>query len=168
MTTYTSIESPLGDLTLTASGDLLTGLWFGDATPTGRRDDAEPIFSIARMQLDEYFAGARLTFDLPLAPAGTGFQKTVWQALLDIPYGVTVSYAELAEQIGNRKASRAVGLANGQNPIAIVIPCHRVIGANGKLVGYGGGLARKIALLDFEAAVRATGPQPFRMLGDDA
>ena len=101
-------------------------------------------------QLEDYFAGRRREFDLPLAPAGTPFQQRVWRALLDIPYGETISYGELASRIGNKAASRAVGLANGSNPISIVIPCHRVIGANGKLTGYGGGLPIKQQLLALE------------------
>ena len=101
-------------------------------------------------QLAEYFAGSRQDFDLPLRPQGTAFQQTVWQALLDIPYGTTESYGELARRIGQPTASRAVGLANGRNPISIVIPCHRVVGANGSLTGYGGGIERKRTLLDLE------------------
>jgi methylated-DNA-[protein]-cysteine S-methyltransferase len=101
-------------------------------------------------QLREYFAGQRADFDLPLAPEGTEFQRTVWRNLRDIPYGETISYGELAKRVGNPKASRAVGAANGQNPIPIVIPCHRVIGANGKLTGFGGGLPTKEALLALE------------------
>ena len=112
-----------------------------------QRDDA---FEDVIAQLTEYFAGRRRQFDLPLAPEGTPFQQRVWTALLDIPYGETISYGELASRIGQRSASRAVGLANGSNPLPIVIPCHRVIGANGKLTGYGGGLAIKERLLAHE------------------
>jgi methylated-DNA-[protein]-cysteine S-methyltransferase len=101
-------------------------------------------------QLTEYFDGRRRQFDLPLAPAGTPFQQRVWRALLDVPYGETISYGELASRIGQRSASRAVGLANGSNPLPIVIPCHRVIGSNGKLTGYGGGLPIKERLLAHE------------------
>jgi methylated-DNA-[protein]-cysteine S-methyltransferase len=101
-------------------------------------------------QLEEYFEGKRRAFDLPLAPQGTPFQQRVWRALLDIPYGETISYGELASRIGNKAASRAVGLANGSNPLPIVIPCHRVIGSNGKLTGYGGGLPIKQQLLALE------------------
>ncbi|MCY1435576.1 Methylated-DNA--protein-cysteine methyltransferase [compost metagenome] len=103
-------------------------------------------------QLDEYFAGKRQTFDLPLAPRGTQFQREVWQALLEIPFGRTTCYAELAERIGRPKAMRAVGAANGANPIAVIIPCHRVIGRDGSLTGYGGGLERKELLLRLEGA----------------
>lgn len=113
-----------------------------------RQQDAA--FDDVVSQLTEYFAGRRRNFDLPLAPAGTPFQQRVWNALLDIPYGETISYGELASRIGRKSASRAVGLANGSNPLPIVIPCHRVIGANGKLTGYGGGLAVKERLLAHE------------------
>jgi methylated-DNA-[protein]-cysteine S-methyltransferase len=116
------------------------------AAPRG--DDA--IIAKARRQLDAYFAGKLRGFDLPLAPQGTEFQQRVWAALLKIPYGATRSYGQQAAAIGSPKAVRAVGLANGRNPIAIIIPCHRVIGANGSLTGYGGGMARKRLLLDLE------------------
>ena len=106
-------------------------------------------------QLREYFVGLRTGFDLPLAPEGTSFQRAVWRQLQDIPYGATISYGELARRVGNPKASRAVGAANGANPIPIVIPCHRVIGANGKLTGFGGGLPIKQALLSLEASSEA-------------
>ncbi len=116
-----------------------------------QRDDA---FDDVGTQLMEYFDGRRRQFDLPLAPNGTPFQQRVWKALLDIPYGETISYGELAARIGRRSASRAVGLANGSNPLPIVIPCHRVIGSNGKLTGYGGGLAIKERLLALERGTR--------------
>lgn len=117
-----------------------------------RRDDDD--FNDVVTQLAEYFDGRRRQFDLPLAPEGTPFQQSVWRALLDIPYGETISYGELATHIGRRSASRAVGLANGSNPLPIVIPCHRVIGASGKLTGYGGGLAIKDQLLALERGER--------------
>ena len=153
---YTLIESPLGDL-LAARDDVgITALYL----PTGRnaqqprdswtRDDAA--FADLRSQLAEYFAGERTEFDLPLHAHGTAFQKQVWQALLDIPYGQTATYGQTALAIGNPTASRAVGLANGQNPISIVVPCHRVIGADGSLTGYGGGLEAKQWLLAHEVA----------------
>ncbi len=107
-------------------------------------------FTEVIQQLKEYFAGDRTDFDLPIAFAGTDFQHTVWTALRDIPYGETVSYGELAERIGKPTASRAVGLANGKNPIGIIVPCHRVVGSKGDLTGYGGGIERKRFLLDFE------------------
>jgi methylated-DNA-[protein]-cysteine S-methyltransferase len=156
-TRYTLIPSPLGDLLAHRDGEGITGLFL----PTGRnvvmprrewvRDD--DAFTDLHTQLDEYFAGTRRVFDLHLHPRGSGFQLRVWKALLDIPFGETASYGATATAIGAPiTASRAVGLANGQNPISIVIPCHRVIGANGSLVGYGGGLDAKRWLLSHEAA----------------
>src|SRR5262249_8276001 len=118
------------------------------------RDDESHPFKEAKEQLAAYFAGRLTEFDLPLAMEGTDFQRRVWQELREIPYGVTISYGELAKRVGNPNGSRAVGLANGHNPISIIVPCHRVIGSNGKLTGYGGGLPRKAALLDFEFTVR--------------
>jgi methylated-DNA-[protein]-cysteine S-methyltransferase len=154
---YTHAPSPLGPLLLVGTGDALTAIWL----PSGRdRRDPEPgwietakPFAEAVRQLGAYFAGQLRRFALPLAPAGTPFQRRVWQALLEIPYGETVSYGELARQIDRPSAFRAVGAANGQNPLAIVIPCHRVIGSNGQLVGYGGGLPVKSALLELERRV---------------
>jgi methylated-DNA-[protein]-cysteine S-methyltransferase len=156
MNAYTIIDSPIGRLLLDTDGISLTGLYM--ETPDlpsrdapGFRCDAHagPLPEAAR-QLAEYFAGRRTVFDLPLAPHGTEFQRCVWQALLGIPYGATLSYGEQARRIGKPNASRAVGLANGRNPLSIVIPCHRVIGANGSLTGYGGGLPRKRWLLAHE------------------
>ena len=165
MTTYfTRAESPLGPILLTSNGDALTRLYISDPTPEPdwvENPDAAP-FPETRTQLAEYFAGTRTVFDLPLAPHGTPFQKSVWDALVTLPYGLTTSYGELASRLGLPPGSaRAVGLANGKNPIWLVVPCHRVVGADGKLVGYAGGLHRKRALLDFESAVLATGPQEF-------
>jgi methylated-DNA-[protein]-cysteine S-methyltransferase len=134
----------------------LTGLVMQDqahATPVprgSRRDDA--FFVEVARQLDEYFAGARSDFDLPLHLDGTPFQQAVWAQLQAIPYGETISYGELARRVGNPKASRAVGLANGRNPIAVIVPCHRVIAADGTLGGYGGGPDRKTLLLELERA----------------
>lgn len=155
MTTYTWIPSPLGDLLATADDGAVTRLLTpgNDAQPeVGWVADDAP-FTELRDQLDEYFAGQRTTFDVRLAPAGTQFQQDVWTALRTIPYGRTASYKDVADQIGRPKAVRAVGMANGRNPIGIVVPCHRVIGADGTLVGYAGGLAAKRALLDLEAGV---------------
>lgn len=144
--------SPLGDLLLLSDGEALTRLSLdgsvGPPDPSWVRDEG-PFRDVAA-QLDEYFAGARTAFDLELAPRGTAFQRAVWDALLDIPYGETASYSEVARRIGRPTAVRAVGAANNRNRVAIVIPCHRVIGANGALVGYGGGLWRKERLLALE------------------
>ncbi len=156
MTYYTEMESPLGRLLLRGNADGLTGIYMenhrhGPADPTtGTRDDAR--LAHVRTQLAEYFDGRRTAFDLLLdRTAGTTFQRRVWQALLDIPYGETISYGELARRIGQPAAVRAVGLANGRNPISVVVPCHRVVGTGGKLTGYGGGLENKRRLLELEA-----------------
>jgi methylated-DNA-[protein]-cysteine S-methyltransferase len=150
MTLYDTIDSPLGELLVAGDGDALTGLHM-DGTPLAgwRRDPTA--FRTAADQLRAYFAGELREFDLPLAPPGTPFQREVWDALRTVPYGRTVSYSELAAAVGRPGAARAVGAANGRNPIAIVIPCHRVIGAAGALTGYGGGIERKRRLLDLEA-----------------
>ena len=151
MTTYTTtVDSPVGPLLLTSDGTALTRLLFGGRPDPTWSTEPCPVLDRAVTQLAEYFRGERTDFDLPLAPAGTPFQLAVWQALRDIPYGETINYGELATRVGNARASRAVGLANGRNPISIVVPCHRVIGANGSLTGYGGGLDRKRLLLDLE------------------
>jgi len=153
---YSYVESPLGALLIIADDAGITGLWL----PTGKnarqpgpgwaRDDAA--FDDARTQLAEYFAGTRTEFDLPLKPVGSEFQLRCWAALSEIPFGRTASYGEQAARIGRPTASRAVGLANGQNPISIIVPCHRVVGADGSLTGYGGGLDAKRWLLSHEAA----------------
>lgn len=152
-TVHTFVPSPVGDLLLQAEDGALTALYFTESDrapgPQGELGD-DPALDLARVQLAEYFSRERETFDLPLAPRGTPFQLRVWDALARIPYGITKGYAEIATEIGNVKATRAVGLANGQNPISIVVPCHRVISSSGKLVGYGGGIARKRLLLDLE------------------
>ena len=148
----TSIESPLGTLRLFAANDELVGLYLpSQDTPAAPRGRA-PVLDDAARQLADYFAGKRLDFDLPLAAVGTGFQQRVWEALVAIPYGETCSYGDLARAIGRPAASRAVGAANGRNPIAIVVPCHRVIGASGALTGYAGGMAAKQWLLAHENA----------------
>lgn len=153
---YTLIPSPLGDLLAVRNDGGLCGLYL----PTGKRpmavrpewqrDDAA--FDDVREQLGQYFAGTRTQFDLPLNAVGSAFQRRVWAALTEIPYGETASYGQTAAAIGTPDAARAVGLANGQNPISIIVPCHRVIGANGSLTGYGGGLDAKRWLLSHEAA----------------
>lgn len=146
----TTVDSPVGPLLLTSDGTALTRLLF-DAAPDPAWSTAPcPVLERAVAQLAEYFRGERTDFDLPLDPAGTPFQLTVWRALRAIPYAETINYGQLATRVGNVRASRAVGLANGRNPISIVVPCHRVIGANGSLTGYGGGLDRKRTLLELE------------------
>jgi methylated-DNA-[protein]-cysteine S-methyltransferase len=151
---FTQIESPLGPLLLVADEAGLREIRFVNgrhltAPEPSWKEDRAPL-SKTIQQLQTYFAGELESFDLQLAPEGTPFQLEVWRRLCDIPYGETISYGELAGRIGNPKASRAVGLANGSNPIPIVIPCHRVIGSNGKLTGYGGGLPIKEKLLALE------------------
>ena len=151
--TWTVLDpTPVGPLLLTASDDALTGLWFGVKPVPGDRDDDHPVLRDAAAQLREYFARERKEFELALAPEGTAFQRGVWEQLRLIPYGTTITYGELARRVGNPNASRAVGLANGRNPISIVVPCHRVIGSNGALTGFGGGMDAKRTLLDLESA----------------
>jgi methylated-DNA-[protein]-cysteine S-methyltransferase len=150
---YRTIDSPIGPLALAGRGQVLTNLRMVDQTYEPDRTNWVPddrAFPDAVEQLEAYFAGERTDFDLELSLTGTEFQRRVWQALLTIPYGETRSYGEIAEQIGASGAARAVGLANGRNPIAIIVPCHRVIGASGSLTGYGGGLERKQSLLELE------------------
>lgn len=150
MTYYTTMRSPIGTLTLSSDGDSLTGLHMGPyEPPPGSVRDRAP-FADAKEQLEAYLAGDRASFDLRLAPAGTPFQMKVWKALRAIPYGEVRSYGDIARSIRNPRAVRAVGRANGANKIAIVIPCHRVIGANGTLTGFGGGIERKARLLEIE------------------
>jgi len=150
-----TLPSPVGTLTLVASdAGLAAILWENDAPGRVRLDFAagdHPVLREAERQLGEYFAGTRTAFDLPLDFTGTDFQKSVWQALLTIPFGETRSYAQIARQIGRPRAMRAVGAANGRNPISIVAPCHRVIGANGTLTGFAGGLGNKELLLRLES-----------------
>jgi len=153
---YTYVDSPLGELLLTADDGGLTGLYLPTArypvtvAPGWTRHDAA--FTEARTQLEEYFAGSRREFELRLNARGSAFQRRVWAALVEIEYGETASYGAIAARLGVPEGARAVGLANGQNPISIVVPCHRVIGANGSLTGYGGGLPAKQWLLSHEAA----------------
>jgi methylated-DNA-[protein]-cysteine S-methyltransferase len=156
MLRWTTMPSPIGTLLLMGTREHLNGLYMerhdpapSAAVQSGVRDDRA--FTDVRQQLEEYFAGTRTTFDLPIRPEGTDFQCRVWDALLGIPYGTTISYLELARRIGDEKAVRAVGLANSLNPISIIIPCHRVIGADGSMTGYGGGIERKRWLLQHEA-----------------
>ena len=155
-TAYAIVDSPIDELLLTAEDGALTGLHMSPfATDPAWHHDPSAL-SDAATQLEEYFAGERTEFSLELAPAGTEFQRRVWGMLREIPYGETTTYGTLANRLGNPRTVRAVGLANGRNPIAVIIPCHRVIGADGSLVGFGGGLDRKRALLDHETEV-ATG-----------
>jgi O-6-methylguanine DNA methyltransferase len=151
---FAVVESPLGPLLLGAEDGALTLLWMSPLPEreTGGADARDrAVLAAARDQLEAYFAGDLTAFDLPLAPVGTPFQQRVWSALVEIPFGETVSYGSLAIRLGRPGAARAVGLANGSNPISIIIPCHRVIGSDGRLTGYGGGIDRKAWLLDHEA-----------------
>jgi methylated-DNA-[protein]-cysteine S-methyltransferase len=151
---FSELDSPVGSLLLLGDGTSLSGLYMTDqmyrpALPNGcQRNDA--VFGSAREQLRAYFAGRLQQFELPLESGGSPFQRAVWQELLKIPFGQTECYGGLAKRIGNQKASRAVGMANGRNPIGIIVPCHRVVGANGSLTGYAGGVARKKWLLEHE------------------
>lgn len=154
MNYYTYYQSPHGQMTIQANDIGLLGAWFEIQTTQpqelGAYSDDHAILNQAKIQLEEYFSGSRTQFDLPLAAKGTDFQQSVWQALCKIPYGETWSYQQLADEIGNPKAVRAVGLANGKNPISVIVPCHRVIGKNGKLTGYAGGVETKEKLLQLE------------------
>lgn len=156
------VDSPVGRLLLAGDGESLIQLCFQSGPRPHRpkdtwRADAAP-FRVVLKQLAEYFAAGRRTFDLPLAPRGTEFQRRVWRALREIPYGETISYGELARRIGMPSASRAVGLANGANPLPILVPCHRVIGADGSLTGFGGGLPIKRQLLALEGSSAQSQP----------
>lgn len=156
-----TLSTPVGRLTLAANESAVTRISFGDRPPKGNRSEAEaseiltvetagPLLRQAARELEEYFAGTRRTFTFPLSAAGTPFQQRVWEALRAIPYGETRTYGQIAATVGNPRASRAVGMANNRNPIAIVVPCHRVVGSNGALVGYAGGLTVKQTLLELE------------------
>jgi methylated-DNA-[protein]-cysteine S-methyltransferase len=162
-----TMNSPIGTLTIVATADALVEIWFGsagndaDAQGWTLSDQSEEIgagehtvLDLAVEQLDEYFRGERAEFGLPLAPQGTPFQQQAWLALREIPFGETITYGEQARRLGDPNKSRAVGAANGKNPIPIVVPCHRVVGANGQLTGYAGGLKTKAWLLDHEWRVR--------------
>ena len=156
---WTVVPSPIGPLTLQSRGGRLTGLDMEDqahatAVPPGGVRDDRALAGVTR-QLDEDFAGDRTGCDLPLRLEGTAFQRAVWDQLRSIPYGSTISYGELARRVGNPRAARAVGLANGRNPVAVIVPCHRVIAADGSLGGYGGGPDRKTLLLALERAARS-------------
>jgi methylated-DNA-[protein]-cysteine S-methyltransferase len=154
-TAYTVVDSPIGEILLTAEDGALTRLYMSPFhLDSAWEPDPDALAEPVR-QLAEYFAGERTEFELELRPHGTAFQQAVWAKLLEIPYGETTSYGALALELGDPRKVRAVGLANGRNPISIVVPCHRVIGADGSLTGYGGGLERKRHLLDLEAEVAA-------------
>jgi methylated-DNA-[protein]-cysteine S-methyltransferase len=144
-----SIDTPIGTLWLEADGAGLSCIAFDG--PAGSHSD-DPLLREAESQLQAYFAGELTRFDLPLSPRGTEFQRRVWDAVAQVPYGTTTTYSAVAATLGRPSACRAVGAANGRNPLPIVVPCHRVVGASGALTGYGGGLGRKRALLDLEAA----------------
>ncbi|WP_345061784.1 methylated-DNA--[protein]-cysteine S-methyltransferase [Acidovorax lacteus] len=167
--TYTVVPSPLGRLTLAASATGLAGVWFDGqrhlppalaAQPTAwPRDDAHPLLQAAAAQLQAYWRGQVRSFDLPLdLSAGTPFQRAVWHALRQVPYGGTVRYGDLARQLGQPRAVRALGAAVGRNPLSVVVPCHRVVGVGGALTGYAGGLERKQALLQLEGALPPVEP----------
>jgi methylated-DNA-[protein]-cysteine S-methyltransferase len=148
------LDSPLGLICIQGDGERITGVYLPNhkhwAGPDPAWQQTSAPFAAVRQQLAEFFAGERREFDLPLKSAGTPFQQRVWQELTRIPFGETISYAQLAARVGQPTASRAVGSANGRNPISIIVPCHRVVGASGKLIGYGGGVAKKQWLLDWE------------------
>lgn len=151
-------DTPVGDLWIGETGGAVTNVWFGESgvlTAVTRKET--PLLQETVRQLREYLDGKRKAFDVPLAPMGTDFQRRVWDALLEIPYGETRTYGQIAAVIGNPNASRAVGLANNRNPIPIFIPCHRVIGSDGKLVGYGGGVEMKRQLLSIEGCASLPG-----------
>jgi methylated-DNA-[protein]-cysteine S-methyltransferase len=158
---YTTFDSPVGELLLSGDGHALHGLYMQEgrtaatAQPDWQEDDEA--FADARGQLDEYFDGRRTDFDLQLAVEGSSFQRRVWRALQDIPYGETISYGEQARRLGPPATPRNVGATNGRNPISIIVPCHRVVGSDGSLTGYGGGLERKRLLLDLEAGALTLG-----------
>ena len=154
---YDRVPGPLGTMLLIARGDGLAGIhfegerWQPAIGADWRRAPGHPLLRAAQAQLDEYFAGRRTRFDLPLAPLGTPFQRAVWAAIAAVPYGATLAYRELAARAGRPRSVRAAGAATGRNPWTIVVPCHRIVGADGALTGYAGGLERKRALLALEA-----------------
>ena len=143
-------DTDMGNITIAEEDGFITHLLFGHEELPDSRVNESPLLKEAHKQIVEFLKGQRKSFDLPLSPSGTEFQQKVWKALTSIPYGSTATYKDIAGKIGNEKACRAVGMANNRNPIALIIPCHRVIGKNGKLVGYGGGLEKKEYLLKLE------------------
>jgi methylated-DNA-[protein]-cysteine S-methyltransferase len=163
---FDRVPSPLGDMVLASGGDALTGVWFDGQryqppiNPAWRRRPDLPILRRAVAELAEYFAGERIAFDLALAPAGTPFQRDVWRVIASVPCGETIAYRELAVRAGRPGSIRAAGAATGRNPLSIIVPCHRIVGADGALTGYAGGLARKRALLALERAAVAAAAAP--------
>lgn len=161
MTYYTKIPSPIGEILIVSDGKKITRVsmdkqkYAAEIGADWKEQAGLEVLKDAAAQLKSYFAGSLKAFDLPLSFAGSEFQNKVWRELKKIPFGETISYGELAQRVGSPKASRAVGLANGKNPIAVIVPCHRVIGANGSLTGYGGGLTRKKQLLELEQGLFA-------------
>ncbi len=162
MTRYTRFETPLGTVLAVAREGLLTRVDFVDAKyvpaidPAWREDATSPPLERCRRQLGEYFAGKRKSFDLALAPSGTDFQKRIWRAISGVPHGETITYSELARRAGAAGSARAAGAATGRNPIAVIVPCHRIVGSDGSLTGYAGGLDRKTRLLELEGALEGT------------
>ncbi len=158
---YDRVPSPLGAMVLASDGEALTGAWFDGQRHQPPLDPAWhfrpelPLLRQAATELARYFAGDRARFDLPLTPAGTTFQRAVWSAIADVPYGMTIAYRELAARIGRSHAIRAAGAATGRNPLTIFIPCHRIVGVDGALTGYAGGIERKRSLLELERATLA-------------
>jgi methylated-DNA-[protein]-cysteine S-methyltransferase len=161
MIRFRPIATPLGPLFATAVGDTLTGLYYEGGrhapqiSPSWMEDPQDRTLAECARQLAEYFSGKRRDFDLPMAPGGTPFRRRVWDEITRIPYGETISYAELARRAGAPGSARAAGAATGRNPLSIVVPCHRVIASGGSLTGYAGGLERKTRLLEIEGALRA-------------
>jgi methylated-DNA-[protein]-cysteine S-methyltransferase len=151
----TTMMTPIGELELVATETALREVHFPGAPPSAVPAGQSPVLDEARGQLGEYFAGDRLQFDLPIEPVGTAFQVMAWKALCAIPFGATISYGEQARRLGDGRKARAVGAANGRNPLPIIVPCHRVVGANGHLTGFGGGMACKAWLLEHEQQVLA-------------
>jgi methylated-DNA-[protein]-cysteine S-methyltransferase len=171
-TCYCVIDSPLGPITVQGEGEFVTGLYLPDHKgwlgPDSSWKQAGASFAAVHKQLAEYFSGARQTFDVPLKLAGTSFQRRVWQELVRIPYGSTITYSELARRVGNPSASRAVGHANGRNPISIIVPCHRVVGTSGKMTGYAGGINKKRWLLEWESRTASQRRSLFGVEDEDA
>jgi len=163
---FDRVPTPLGGMVLASDGDALSGAWFDGQRyqpqigPAWQRQPDLPVLRRAAAELAEYFAGQRVAFDVPLAPVGTPFQHDVWRAIAGVPYGATIAYRDLAARAGRPESIRAAGTATGRNPLSIIVPCHRIVGADGALTGYAGGLARKRALLALEhAAIGAAAPR---------